>query len=411
MAKLFTSDPSCPSGMPFFDELYQPLAIGPVGQPFVTGPLGEHVSEPDCKWRSQIYNGPGGSTGIMDAVNQTGRDVQTGRLSICTRNGPASSGNIPPSSDSGVHSWNEQWENMSENLTYSAAGQTVGSDCEGSGRMPLSEIRAPLNTEEEEDSDCPWMDRVLSRKLDGCSLEVVYGEDGRIPYSAATGSGSYRNTDIAALSDFSDDSAETGVRRLSDCRVPIPVHPISTPWNPWNQPVDHACTAIPESEVWPSYFHDLPIKSSLLEWDRKVLPGPEDPEGFYRGAERMLSEALARDEDPLLDKAYPEFIQCMVKCMRISRNTWGEHDARLEEQGKDCTTPGCQCDLRGETMFPIFVKGMGTDDSESEEIADCNEQPCGMGSSDSDSEDVVPRTYTPPPAEETQPEVCKSEET
>ena len=48
------------------------------------------------------------------------------------------------------------------------------------------------------------------------------------------------------------------------------------------------------------------------------------------------------------------------------------------------------------TMFPIFAKGMETDDSESEEIADWNEQPCGMGSSDSDSKDVVPRTYTPP---------------
>ena len=78
---------------------------------------------------------------------------------------PASSGNIPPSSDSGVHSWNEQWENMSENSTYSASGQTVGSDCEGSGRMPLIEIRAPPSTEEEEDSDYPWTDRLLLRKL------------------------------------------------------------------------------------------------------------------------------------------------------------------------------------------------------------------------------------------------------
>ena len=287
--------------------------------------------------------------------------------------------------------------------------------------MPLIEIRAPPNTEEEEDSDYPWTDRLLSRKLDGSSLEVVYGEDGRAPYSAVTGSGSDRNTDIAALSDFSDDSAETGVRRLSDCRVPVPVQPILVAEDvipiPWGQPVDHACMPIPESEVELSYIPGLPIKSSLLQWDREVLPGPEDLEEFYCCAERMLSEALARDEDPLLDKAYPEFIQCMVKCMRISRNTWGEHDARLEEQGTVCTTPGCQCRIRGRTMFPIFAKGMERDDSESEEIADWNEQPCGMGSSDSDSEDVVPRTYTPPPppppppAEETRPEVCKSEET
>ena len=160
--------------------------------------------------------------------------------------------------------------------------------------------------------------------------------------------------------------------------------------------MDHACRAIPESEVELSYIPGLPIKSSLLQWDRGVLPGPEDPEEFMRCAERMLSEALARDPDPLLDKAYPEFIQCMVKCMRISRNTWGEHDARLEEQGTVCTTPGCQCRVRARTMFPIFAKGMETDDSDSEDIAACNEQQSEMGSSDSDSEDVVPRTYTPP---------------
>ena len=105
VAKLFNSDPS---GMPFLDELYQPLAIGPVGQPFITGPLGEYVSEPDCKRRSQKYSGPEGSTGVLDAVNQTGSDVQTDRLRISTTNGQASSGNIPPSSDSRVHSWNEQ---------------------------------------------------------------------------------------------------------------------------------------------------------------------------------------------------------------------------------------------------------------------------------------------------------------
>ena len=246
VAKLFNSDPLCPSGMPFLDELYQPLASGPVGQPFITGPLGEHVSEPDCKRRSQIHSGPEGSTSVLDAVIR-----QTDRLSISTIKGPASSGNIPPSSDSGVHSWNEQWENMSENLTYSASGQTVGSDCEGSGRVPLIEIREPPNTEE--NSDYPWTDRLLSRKLDGYSSVVVYGEDGRVPYSAVTGCGSDRNTDIAALSDFSEDSAEMGVRRLSDYRVPIPVQPIVVAEDvipiPRDPPVDDAYRAIPESEV------------------------------------------------------------------------------------------------------------------------------------------------------------------
>ena len=138
------------------------------------------------------------------------------------------------------------------------------------------------------------------------------------------------------------------------------------------------------------------MKSSLFQWDKGVLPEHDDPE-FKPCAMRMMSEALARDADPLLDSEYPEFIQCMVKCMRISRNTWGEHDAWLREQGTVCTTPGCQCHRRARTMFPIFAKGMETDDSESDEIADWNGRPYGMSGTDSDSEEVVPRTYTPPP--------------
>ena len=82
---------------------------------------------------------------------------------------------------------------------------------------------------------------------------MVHSEDGRVRHSAVTGCGSDRNADIAALSDFSDDSEETGVRRLSDCRVPVPVQPILVAEGvipiPWDQPVDHACRAIPESEV------------------------------------------------------------------------------------------------------------------------------------------------------------------
>ena len=190
VGQLFNSDPLCPSGMPFLDELYQPLAVGPVGQPFITGPLDNHVSEPNCRRTNRIHSGPGGSTGVLDPVNQTGSDVPTDRLSIGTINGPEISGDTPPSSDSGVHSWKEQWENMSENSTDGASDQTVRSDCGSSRRVHMSDIRAPPNTEEEGDSDYPWTDRLLLRKLDGSSPNAVYGEDGRFLYNAVSGYGS-----------------------------------------------------------------------------------------------------------------------------------------------------------------------------------------------------------------------------
>ena len=155
MGQLFNSDPLCPSGMPFLDELYQPLAVGPVGQPFITGPLGNHVSEPDCRRTSRMDTGPGGSTSVLDPVNQTGSAVQKDRVNIGAINGPASSGDTPPLSDLGVHSWKEQWENMSENSTKGASEQTVRLNYGSSRRGHMSDIRTPPNTEEEGDSDYP----------------------------------------------------------------------------------------------------------------------------------------------------------------------------------------------------------------------------------------------------------------
>ena len=89
----------------------------------------------------------------------------------------------------------------------------------------MSDIRTPPNTEEEGDSDYPWSDRLILREVDGSSSNAVYGEDGRFLYIAVTGCTSdssaaepgklIRNSDIAALSDFSDDTEETGVGQLS----------------------------------------------------------------------------------------------------------------------------------------------------------------------------------------------------
>ena len=118
---------------------------------------------------------------------------------------------------------------MSETSTEGASGQPVRSDWGSAGRVHMSDIGTPPNTEEEGDSDYPWMDRLVSRKLHGSSSDAMYGEDGRLLYSAVTGVGSDRDADIAAMSDFSDDSEETEVRRLAGCRGPVTGQPILVP--------------------------------------------------------------------------------------------------------------------------------------------------------------------------------------
>ena len=126
---------------------------------------------------------------------------------------------------------------------------------------------------------------------------------------------------------FSDDTEETGLRRLSACRIPVTVQPILVADDvipiPWDQPVDHECRSIIESKVKISdeeVFNRRyqPIKSSMLQWDKGVLPETSDPE-FAAYVERLVFEALERDEDPLVDDEYPELIRCMVKSFRMLR--------------------------------------------------------------------------------------------
>ena len=137
--------PLGPSRISSLDESYQPLAIGPLGtdgiyavndsdRPTAGGPVGQlfsldpmgpsgmsssgdgnQVSEPDCRRTIQTKSESESATGVPDPVIQMGSDVQTDRVNIGTANGPADSRDTPPSSDSGVHSLGEQWENMSTN--------------------------------------------------------------------------------------------------------------------------------------------------------------------------------------------------------------------------------------------------------------------------------------------------------
>ena len=194
VGRLFKLDPSDPSGMSSPDELNQPLAVGPVGQPFTTGPQGNRVRESDYRRTNQIDSGSEGSTGMLDPVNQTGKHIQTDRMKIDTVNEPASAGDSPPSSDSGVHSWGEQWENMSTNSMDGASEQTDSSTYGSSMRGHISDTRAPPNTEEEGDFDYPWADRLLSEESDGSSSNVVHRNDRRLLYNAVTEYGSGNNT-------------------------------------------------------------------------------------------------------------------------------------------------------------------------------------------------------------------------
>ena len=230
MARFFKLGPVGPKRMFFLDELNQPVAVGPVGHPFTPGPVGTHVRVSDYKHMDRRDDGPVGSTGILDPVDQTGSPIQTDFMKIGTINGPTSLGDTPPSSDSGVHSLGEQWENMSTNSIDMESEQNERLTYGSTMRRRVSDTRVPPNTEEGEDIDYPWTDRLLERESDENSSIDIQQNDRKVQFNKVTiyvsensmvHSGTDgRNSDIGALSDFSDDDEETGVEQMSGCRIP-----------------------------------------------------------------------------------------------------------------------------------------------------------------------------------------------
>ena len=228
LGRLFSLDPMGPRGMSTLGDENQSPSVDSLDKPWMTERLDDRAGEPDYKRTTQTRSESESVTGVRDPVIQTGSEVQTDRVNISTDNGLTNLRDASPSSDSGVHSWTEQWENMSEYLTDSSVYHTVDSHRKDSRRVSHLKFSAPPNTEDEDDSDYPDTDGSLAKTLGGCPSEGMYGNNGRITHSAVTGSGSERNADIAALSDFSNDSSELGVRQLLECRTPYPVQRLSS---------------------------------------------------------------------------------------------------------------------------------------------------------------------------------------
>ena len=211
-------------------------------QPSTTGPVGNHVRVSDYKRLDRIDVSPVGSTGILDPVKQTGSPIQTDCMKIGTANEPASLGDTPPSSDSGVHSLGEQWENMSTNSMDMESEQNERPTYGSTMRRRVSDTRVPPNTEEDEDIDYPWTDRLLEREWDENSSMNIQQNDRKFQFNEVTiyASGDSmvhsgtdgRNSDIGAMSDFSDDNEETGVEQRSVVECPVVnVTGVSWLWN------------------------------------------------------------------------------------------------------------------------------------------------------------------------------------
>ena len=230
VGQLFILGPVGPRRMFFQYELNQPVAVGPLGQPFTTGPVGTHEMISNCKWMDRIADSPVGSTEIPDPVEETESPIQTDFMKIVKIHEPASLGDTPPSSDSGVYSLGEQWENMSTS-TIDMESEQNERPINGSpmGRRG-SDTRVPPNTEENEDINYPWTDCLLKEESDEPSSINIPNNRKDIQYNYGTicerenssvNSGTDGGiSDIGVLADFSDDEEESEVEQFSGCRIP-----------------------------------------------------------------------------------------------------------------------------------------------------------------------------------------------
>ena len=133
----------------------QPVAVGPVGQSLTTGPVGPCGIVSKYEPNDPIADSPVSSTETPDPVDETERPIQIDVMKIATTDGPSSVVDTPPSSDSGIHSWGEQWENMSISTADTEAEQNVRPRiCSPTGRR-VNDTRVPPNTEEDEIIICP----------------------------------------------------------------------------------------------------------------------------------------------------------------------------------------------------------------------------------------------------------------
>ena len=155
---------------------------------------------------------------MLDQVKQTESPIQTDFMKLGTINEPASLGDTPLSSDSGVHSLGEQWENMSTSSIDMESEQnkrpTHGSVM---GRR-VSDTRVPptdclLNEESDKNSSIDIQEN--GRKIQYNDVTICENE-----FSSVNSGADGVNSDIGALAAFSDDDEETRVEQLSGCRIP-----------------------------------------------------------------------------------------------------------------------------------------------------------------------------------------------
>ena len=166
---LFTLGPVGPGGTLSHYRPDQPVADGPVGLSVTLGPVGPGGTLSQCRPNQPVADGPVGSTDELGLVGLRGKLLRIDIKTVVKTDEPANSIATSPSSDSGIHSLGEQWEDTSLITTDTEEEQNSTSQIDTLTGRWVSDIGVPPNTEEDQVTLCPWIDCLLSQGPDESS--------------------------------------------------------------------------------------------------------------------------------------------------------------------------------------------------------------------------------------------------
>ena len=216
-----------------------------------------------------------------------------------------------------VQSWTEQWENMSDVSlidSYDNPGNTLQ---EIPGEMSQLLFGAPPNTEVESDSDCPVTDSSVTDISDGCPSGVCLMRTGIKAGRRLESSSEDYESDIAVLSDFSDDSSIFGIRKSVE--APSALSGSETPVQAW------LCPGPPDPS--PCRQRPMPIGGNMkrIQIEHSIHVGymvllwtirEEDFVGYVR---YFTNICLKVNHDPRLDRYYPRLVRSLARAARVVR--------------------------------------------------------------------------------------------
>ena len=218
----------------------------------------------------------------------------------------------------------------------------------------------PQNTEEGVRVDCPGTVRVLEKTSVDISPEAKPREDRKMMFNNLTiceseqsivysGTDS-RNSDIAAMSDFSDDEDGTQV----EFRPGIPTGSVRD-----------------DSIKEESSLCDRPITNTVTAGDGQDSLDPNDTE-YWNHFRRLTKQAFLLNDDSLADSKYPDAVKEVVRRSRLTIMALNEYDAPPFEQRTDDGTPGCS------DSEDTSSQCMSTDDDSDDDFFQYNDWHNGM---------------------------------